>query len=527
MSGSVSLVNSNAPVSLVNSGTSLIQRAPPNLTDLTWVGGPDDAASDPNDWSPTVAPASGDTLNMSSGTINITGNDLAGDPLTFVSPTDITPFQNNVVLANGSARLTDANGNDFTLSTSDSVASTFVGGNGVGFNGAMNLSPNGTTTLTGVVKFLYGVFVNPNGNNGSNFVNDGSVGLTHATLNADLSGTGTYDLTRYHDGPGMVEINGSVAAGLTFTMDGASEDQSVLTLDQPAAFGAQINVPAKSPEGTAGADTIHLQGLTATNYTLANGVFTLFDGTNVVDTLNLTTALPLTVDQDSGSVGLYFNLADGSSSATALPMRDAPASPFPLPATPPNFDISDMSDDQSGTSAGAAYTGPVPGLADDIIMATSDNINIDPTIPNVFIHTGSGNDAIDVSGVNGNNVLDGSTGTNFLTGGTGDDTFYVDARNIPPAPNNAIFDTINGFHSGDVATIWGIAPGDQPTTGNNVLPNASGLDFAWTLPGGDVNVNLTNYTTADLTNGRLSVSFGTSPDTPGLPGSPYMLVQAN
>ena len=74
------------------------------------------------------------------------------------------------------------------------------------------------------------------------------------------------------------------------------------SLDQPTNFGAQINVPATSPEGTAGSDTIHLQGLTATNYTLTNGVLTLFNGTNTVDTLNLSTKLPLTVEQDrSGS----------------------------------------------------------------------------------------------------------------------------------------------------------------------------------------------------------------------------------
>ena len=530
MSGSVSLINSNAPTSLVNPGTSLIQRAPPSV--LTWVGGTDNAASDPNDWSPAVAPRAGDTLNMSTGTINITDDDLAGNPLTFVSPTDVMPFQNNVVLANGSARLTDANGNDFTLTTSDSVASTFVGGNGVGFNGSMSLSPNGTTTLTGAAKFLYGVFINPGGVNGSNFVNDGAIGLTHATINANLSGNGTFDFTRYHDGPGQVEINGSVAAGLTFTMDGsAGEFQSVMTLDQPTVFDAQVNVPAKDETGVAGADTINLEGLTATNYTLANGVFTLFNGTSVVDTMNLTTALPLTVEQDSGSVGLYFNETDPS--GTPIPQQGSGEHRPPIPTD--EFQVVQVSDQpptpptvlDSWSTNGQPYVGPVPGLTDEYILATSDNVNVTATSPNVFIHTGSGNDAIDVSGVNGNNVLDGSTGTNFLTGGTGDDTFYVDARNIPPAPDNSIFDTINGFHAGDFATIWGIPAGDQPTTGNNVLPNASGLDFAWVLGGNDVNLNITNYTTADLSNGRLSVSFGTSPDTPGLPGSPYMLIQAN
>ena len=278
----------------------------------------------------------------------------------------------------------------------------------------MSLSPNGTTTLTGAAKFLYGVFINPGGVNGSNFVNDGAIGLTKASINANLSGTGTYDLTRYHDGPGQVEINGSVAQGLTFTMDGsAGEDfKSVMTLDQPTAFNAQINVPATDETGMAGADTINLQGLTATSYTLANGVFTLFNGTSVVDTLNLTTALPLTVDQDNGSVGLVLQ-RDRSERDCALPMGGSgslPNPPFIPPAMPPNFDITDTTTDRVWAcrpGENIQWAG-VPGLTNEIIIATSDNINVDPTIPNVFIHTGSGNDAIDVSGVNGNNVLDGS-----------------------------------------------------------------------------------------------------------------------
>ncbi len=72
--------------------------------------------------------------------------------------------------------------------------------------------------------------------------------------------------------------------------------------------------------------------------------------------------------------------------------------------------------------------------------------------PNVFIHGGSGDDAIQVS--SGQNVLDGGLGSNFLIGGTGTDTFFTDAR----APG-AVWNTIRNLHAGDAATLWGFAAG--------------------------------------------------------------------
>ena len=56
----------------------------------------------------------------------------------------------------------------------------------------------------------------------------------------------------------------------------------------------------------------------------------------------------------------------------------------------------------------------------------------------------------------GINVLDGGTGSNFLTGGSGTDTFFVDDR----GPTADIWSTVNGFHAGDAATIWGVTPQD-------------------------------------------------------------------
>ena len=147
-------------------------------------------------------------------------------------------------------------------------------------------------------------------------------------------------------------------------------------------------------------------------------------------------------------------------------------------------------------------------------------------MPNEFLRSGSGMDALNVSLANGNNVLDGSTGSNFLTGGTGNDTFYIDNRN-PTAP---VFSTIVNFHPGDNATVWGVNATDftMLVLDNEGAAGFTGVDLIFTAPGHiDTSFVLAGYTSADLANGRLSQSFGTTPDLPGLPGSQYLTIHAN
>jgi hypothetical protein len=51
------------------------------MTTRTWIGGGNNQASNAKDWSPNGAPQSSETLLVSNGTINVNGNDLAGDPV--------------------------------------------------------------------------------------------------------------------------------------------------------------------------------------------------------------------------------------------------------------------------------------------------------------------------------------------------------------------------------------------------------------------------------------------------------------
>jgi serralysin len=200
-----------------------------------------------------------------------------------------------------------------------------------------------------------------------------------------------------------------------------------------------------------------------------------------------------------------------------------------MPSAPPpqaNFLISDQTTGKILPEGGEPYTGPVAGITQEIILATTDNINVASEIPNVFIHTGSGTDAIDVSGSNGNNILDGGTGSNFLTGGTGNDTFYLDDR----TPNANIFSTINNFHSGDNATVFGVNQTDfsMLTLDNQGAPGHMGLDVIFSAPGKPTaSFVLAGYSNSDLSNRHLSMSYGRTPDLPNIPGSDYLTVHAN
>lgn len=194
-------------------------------------------------------------------------------------------------------------------------------------------------------------------------------------------------------------------------------------------------------------------------------------------------------------------------------------------ATPSQFLIVNEPSGQAGVDDGSVYAGPVAGLAQQLLLGGSGNMNVTSFAANSFIHTGAGNDAIDVSGVGGTNVLDGSTGSNFLTGGSGADTFFVDDRN----PGSAIWSTIVGFHAGDNATVWGVTQAGFTIDwlDGQGASGATGLTASFTAPGAPaVDITLAGYSMADVANGRLAVSFGTSPDTPGLAGSVYMNIKA-
>jgi hypothetical protein len=218
----------------------------------------------------------------------------------------------------------------------------------------------------------------------------------------------------------------------------------------------------------------------------------------------------------------------GTISATDMSVMDVlgwtPTDTAPSLA-PAYFIVTDTTTNTTTDAQAATYSGPVSGIDYQYINITPDNLDITATVPNVFIHSGAGIDALNVSLANGNNILDGSTNSNFLVGGSGDDTFFLDDRNAT-AP---IFSTIVNFHSGDTATVWGVNASDftLTTLNNQGAAGYTGLDMLFTAPGKvAASFVLAGYTSADLSNGRLSVSYGTTPNEPNLPGSDYFTVHA-
>jgi hypothetical protein len=192
--------------------------------------------------------------------------------------------------------------------------------------------------------------------------------------------------------------------------------------------------------------------------------------------------------------------------------------PVPPPApAPPSLAVLDTTTGQAASPVYQPYTGPVAGLQSQYINITSDNLNVSVSTPNWFLHSGSGEDAIAAN--SGTNVLDGGTGSNFLTGGIGTDTFFVDDR----AATADIWSTVVGFLAGDAATIWGVTPQDFSLTwadGQGAIGN-TGLTLHATAPGRPTaSLTLAAYSSADLSDGRLGVSFG------NVDGNAYMYVHA-
>ncbi|HEX2940462.1 MAG TPA: hypothetical protein VHO91_05385 [Rhodopila sp.] len=184
-----------------------------------------------------------------------------------------------------------------------------------------------------------------------------------------------------------------------------------------------------------------------------------------------------------------------------------------------NVPVAAMSDSSSGANwqqAMVPYSGPVQGLTNEFVTATSDTINITPQSPNFFVQIGGATGpnptlaGINASVANGNNVLDSYANSTFLTDGSGVDQNYLDTRYLTANQ----WDTIVNFHSGDNVTLWGVSPSDFTLDwiGIQGSSNATGLTGVFVPTSGkgpDVAFTLAGYTAADQTNGKLSVSYNT------------------
>ena len=240
---------------------------------LTWVGGGDNLASNPADWSPALKPQPGDSLVMGSGTMNLSGKALAGDTLSVKQGATVT------INTTGNATLKLS-----TVSPGETIN--------------INADPAGTLKLTAI---LAGTDLNVSGGKIA-FIGDSTFSAFKTVLSDNLGGTGTLHLFGGNASGETMEINGSVGHGLTFDISSGPIGDAGLQIDQPASFHAAVNLQS--------AGYVAFMGLHATSAELLNGILKLFDGDKLVqhtrftDTANAANFGPLQVEQTSVGVAV-------------------------------------------------------------------------------------------------------------------------------------------------------------------------------------------------------------------------------
>lgn len=275
-------------------------------TSLTWLGGGNNLATNPKDWTPNQVPASGDTLTMNSGTINVKGAALAGDDLYLFGTSEVVNFNNATLDLVG----------DF-----GGVTLNLTGNNSFNVGGAMNfdtivINMAKNAALTGYVASNFQPGGDPVIINGGTFFNNLSQ-VSEApfmTFNCKVEGTGTL----VAEG---LTFMGAVGAGQTIDTSG------VLAIDDPLDFKAVIGGAAQGPGGTPHVPIqpsgnfigeIDLAGLfQSTSYTFKNDILTLFEANKVVDSLRLN-ASSVSVDRTSLGISIYAGGDTPASPMTAL-----------------------------------------------------------------------------------------------------------------------------------------------------------------------------------------------------------------
>jgi hypothetical protein len=217
-------------------------------------------------------------------------------------------------------------------------------------------------------------------------------------------------------------------------------------------------------------------------------------------------------DLAAGSIGLPIG---GSRPPPAASTDNAAA-----PAAPGStFSVTDTVTGRTTQQAGQAYTGPVTYLTSEYVAVTQDSLNITSSVPNAFIVTGAGNDAVDTSKAGGSNVISAGGGSNFITGGGGNNTLFLDVR----SPVD-VWDTNTDFHAGDAITLYGMTPSQMYSWWDNLgAAGYTGLTIMMQVAGQpNATLTMTGYTTADLNNGKLSLAFGGQGTA-----NPYLLLQGH
>jgi hypothetical protein len=254
------------------------------MTDKIWVGGGNNNARNPNDWSPTGVPQPGDTLSMpNGGTMNVSDNDLAGNAVHVGAPLTLGQVTFNlshhavlaVVQNQGTDSETTVNvaGKD-TLEWSSVFPST----------SEVTVNLGSHAQLTGSFDMTFGRLT-VNDGPGAKLINDqtDTLGGVNALITPDVLGIGSFTSTSVQGTGGFLEFAGSVSGGQSVTLSGDPFRlvASGLRIDQPHEFHASVVMQPQSD--------IDLVGLAkADSYTFKNDMLSIFGGNRLIDRLRLT-----------------------------------------------------------------------------------------------------------------------------------------------------------------------------------------------------------------------------------------------
>jgi hypothetical protein len=284
----------------------------------TWIGGGNNKASNPNDWSPTGVPQPGDTLQQMSGqtplTMNVSGNDLAGDTLDLVGSS--APFTMNMSdKAVADVSVSEPIGGDtYNLTQQSTLNSTVLIDTPQVINisgsdhfstsssglGMLSVNVASSSTWTGSFSLVDSTLTASGGSN-SVFINDGSSELfdySYTVLNLPVLGDGSFSLV-FH---GFLTFGSSV--GVNQSVSIAADPQSYVVIDHPKEFLGSITLGAGPGVGD---ESIDLMGLAkADSYTFKNDMLSIFSGNTVIDKLRLTDDTPygFAVEKETGSVNI-------------------------------------------------------------------------------------------------------------------------------------------------------------------------------------------------------------------------------
>jgi hypothetical protein len=258
------------------------------MTTRTWIGGGNNKASNPKDWSPAGVPQPGDSLSMGSGTMNLSGTALAGDTLTI-----------------GGGATADINtGHAAVLKLATQVPGAHI-----------NIGVACGSTLTLTANFGSYSYLNVSGGT-LRFIGTSSFGAFSTVLSDTLTGTGTLDLSGGNASGESMAINGAVGSGLTFNIHSIPGDAG-LQIDHPRAFAGDINMQQSG--------WVALMGLHATSGELLNGILELFNGSKLVDLVRLSNTGGVAPQLQQNSAGVMFSTGPGDYDqpggiGTALPL---------------------------------------------------------------------------------------------------------------------------------------------------------------------------------------------------------------